>query len=655
VRTFVPIAWFTALAGVAQIATAQASAGEKALFGEMPVVQAAALHAQTLEEAPANVTIISAADIRKYGYRTLAEALASVRGFDVSYDRIYHYVGVHGFSLPGDYNTRFLVMINGHSMTDSIYGSNNYFGQDFGLDLDLVERIEIIRGPSSALYGTNGIFATINIVTKSPVDSPALRVTTESGSFGEKKAAVSLGHYLGHGANLLIAGSVFNNSGQAVGALEPDRPAGRGGSLATTDGERGYHFFANLVWRNWTITAYFNSREKQPVAPYDGTAIFGASANRSQDRRNFVTASRTASAGAGELRYELSYDQYRYDDRFYYPIADSVEDVRNISRGDWLTAKVVYAVPLKAVGGFTVGAEMTWELRNLQANYVVQPVSQELLRVSDPDRRFALFAQQEWKISPEWAATLGVRFDDAQNFNHFVSPKAALVYRRSAKTVFKFVYGHPFRNPTAYEQYYADGIGYLANPKLRQETAQTFEFSMERKLPPGWSAIVSTYHYRIDRLIQAVFLPDGTQQFQNVAGVRSDGIEGELSGRIRRAETSSSISLQDTSGPGGHLTNSPRVLLKARAALPLFSDRLLLSSSLQYTSSRLTYAEQLLQPFAVNDVTLTWRRKNTPWELQFGVRNLFDCRYSDAVALSVDSLRSDGRSAFLKLLWRMGG
>ena len=390
-------------------AAAQTPPGEKALFEDLPVVEAAALHTQTLQEAPANVTIISAAEIRNYGYRTLGEALASVRGFDVSYDHIYHYVGVHGFSLPGDFNTRFLVMINGHPMTENVFGSNNFFGQDFGLDMDLIQRIEVVRGPSSALYGSNGIFATINIVTKSPVDQPKLRVITENGSFGEKKATVSTSAYLGHGANLLLEASVFNTDGETVYVPDLDTPANNYGLAQNTDGERGYHTFLSLVWRNWNLTAYFNSREKQAPAAWDPTAVFDQRGPSVRDQRNFISLSRTDSLGAGKLHTELSYDQYRYHDRFYYPADEDVQDIRNVALNDWLTARVSYSIPVRGVGGFTAGTDISYELRNLQDNYEAAPLYEPQLYVSARDRGIGLFAQQEWNLSKRWTATIGLR------------------------------------------------------------------------------------------------------------------------------------------------------------------------------------------------------------------------------------------------------
>jgi len=127
---------------------------------EVPSVYSASKRTQKITEAPAAITIITADEIRKHGYRTLAEALPSVRGFYVSYDRNYSYLGVRGFARPGDYNSRALLLVDGHRINDNVYDSA-LVGTEFPLDLDLVERIEVVRGPGSSLYGTSAFFAVI--------------------------------------------------------------------------------------------------------------------------------------------------------------------------------------------------------------------------------------------------------------------------------------------------------------------------------------------------------------------------------------------------------------------------------------------------------------------------------------------------------------
>src|SRR5580698_2362679 len=177
-------------------------------------VVGASLHPQTLQDAPASVTIITAEDIRKYGYRTLGEALASVRGFYVSNDRTYESIGVRGFSLPGDYDSHLLVMVNGHNMADNIFDFMLFFGNGFPIPMNLIKQIEIIRGPSSALYGSNAIFATINIITKSPDEAGPLTLTADTGSFGEKKGQIVETASFG-GAKFLLSGTAYNNTGQS--------------------------------------------------------------------------------------------------------------------------------------------------------------------------------------------------------------------------------------------------------------------------------------------------------------------------------------------------------------------------------------------------------------------------------------------------------
>ena len=122
--------------------------------------------AENPERIPSVVSIISAADIRLYGWRTLGAALRSLQGFNVTDDHTYAYGGVRGISQPGDYRPRQQILIDGQAMNENIYASAPA-DSAFPLDIGLIERIEVIRGPSAAIYGGDAMFGVINVVTRS--------------------------------------------------------------------------------------------------------------------------------------------------------------------------------------------------------------------------------------------------------------------------------------------------------------------------------------------------------------------------------------------------------------------------------------------------------------------------------------------------------
>jgi len=208
----------------------------------------------------------------------------------LNYNRTYTTIGVRGFNLPWDFGSRILVMVNGHNMADHVFDSMLWFGDDFPIDMHVVKRIEIIRGPSSALYGSNGEFATINVVTKSPEEAGPPTLTTQFGSFGEKKAQMMAAVPVGKRAKVLLSGTVFHDEGESpLYFAGLDTPQTNHGQAIDMDAEKGYHFFSNLTWRNWNITAALSNRNKiQPVSW--GDTVFNDHGSHLDESANYVDA-----------------------------------------------------------------------------------------------------------------------------------------------------------------------------------------------------------------------------------------------------------------------------------------------------------------------------------------------------------------------------
>ena len=621
-------------------------------------VESAALHPQSLEDAPASVTVLTAEDIRKYGYRTLGEALASVRGFYGSYDRSYHSVGVRGFNLPGDYASRFLIMVNGHKIADHIFDSMLWFGVDFPVEMNLIKQIEIVRGPSSALYGSNGIFATINIVTRSPQETGPPALTLDGGSFGEKKVQITIAEPIGKGASLLFSGSVFNNAGESpLYFPQLSTPANNGGQALRMDSEKGYHFFANLVWRNWSITAVLSDRNKiQPISW--GPTIFNDRGSQLMESAGYVEAAYAREFARGALEWRTYFNAYHLRGRFDYPLdtpsGSLVEDNRTFSESDWIGTRLSYRFDVSHLGTLTAGAQSEIDLRAYQGSKDVEPVPMVFVNIDKRDRTLAFFLQDEKRLSPHWSLDLGARYDLTTYRKNFVSPRAALIYQPSDQWSYKFLFGRSFRNPSAFQLFYGDGFSAVANPDLHPESANTVELDVERKLGRRLNLVAAGYSYWLNNFIEAVFTDAGLIQYQNLGRVHASGIEIEINGRpFNWLETSASYAFQRSTAynPNGVLENSPDHLAKLRFAVPL-GRKFDASSGMQYYSSRRTLGNAWVTPVYLADFTVTSKNLLPHLDVRLGIRNAFNRNYSDPIALTplVDALRQPGRTVFVELI-----
>ena len=294
---------------------------------------------QKVTEAPASVTIITSEEIQKHGYRTLADILRNVRGFYVSYDRNYSYLGVRGFGLPGEYNNAIALLVDGHRLNDNIFDSA-LIGTEFPIDVDLIDRVEVIRGPNSSLYVASAFLGVINIITKRGRDLQEVSVAGEVASYGTYQGRVSYGKKFDNGLELLLSASFYDSHGQdQLFFKEFDSPATNNGIAVNADDDEFHQFFANASWGHFTLQGVFGSRDKGiPTAPF-GT-VFNVTGTRTIDGRGYIDLRYDRTLGRGwTFTNRTYYDQFNNDGNYVYDYSDSGGPSRvsnkNFAHGKW--------------------------------------------------------------------------------------------------------------------------------------------------------------------------------------------------------------------------------------------------------------------------------------------------------------------------------
>jgi outer membrane receptor for ferrienterochelin and colicins len=633
---------------------------EELMSIEIDSVYGASGFTQKVTEAPASVTIITSEEIQKFGYKTLADILRNVRGFYVTYDRNYSYLGVRGYGPSGDYNSRIAVLLDGHRLNDSIFDAAP-IGTDFPMDVDLIDRVEVIRGPNSSLYVASAFLGVINIITKRGRDLKKFSVAGEMASYGSYQGRVSYGDKFNNGVQLLLSGSFYDSHGHdELFFKEFDHPSTNNGIALNTDGDQFHQLFANVSWGRFTLHAVFASRDKDiPTAPF-GSA-FDVTGTHTIDVRGFLDLQYDRKLGRGwSLTNRIYYDQYNNDGTYVYDYSASGGPSRvpnkNFAHAKWWGDEAAFSKQILESQRLSVGFEYRDNFQQDQGNFDLQPFVQ-YFNSSQTSTIFSLFAQDEIHLRKNLVLNLGLRYDRYSTFGNTTNPRAALIYSPSDTTTFKFLYGQSFRAPNSFELFY-NAPGNEPNPSLQPETVKTMELAWEQYFANHFRMTVSAFYYPIRSLIREQVDPtNGNFVFTNAGTQDLRGLDLELKRRLPAGlEGTVSYSFQDASKPdaGLPLTNSPRHLFQASLSVPLIEQKVFASMDLQYVSQRATLTGQNAPAYVVPNLTIFSRNLVKGWEFSASLYNVFNHKYADpgGNGLAENVLFQDGRNFRIKVGYR---
>jgi outer membrane receptor for ferrienterochelin and colicins len=620
---------------------------------EVATVYSASKFEQKVTEAPSSVSIVTADEISKYGYRTLVDLLRSQRSFHITYDRDYHYAGVRGFGRSGDYNSRILLLVDGHRINDNLYDSAP-IGTEFPVDLDLIDRVEIIRGPGSSLYGNNAFFAVINIITRTGQDLATVEASGEAGSFDTWKGRLTFAKSFKNGLEALVSGTYYDSGGDRLFFREFNSPENNNGITGHTDYDRSHSALARLAYGDVTLEGAYSSRTKGVPTSSFGK-IFNDPRNRDIDTWWFADLKYAHSLwNRVDVTGRLFYDAYNYDGTGVF-----AETGVNIDRGRgrWWGGEL-QAATLLGRHRIVIGTEYRDNLRQDQVNFDEDPF-QSHINDKRKSSTWAGYIQDQLTLHNKLILNAGIRYDYYSTFGSTVNPRLALIYTPFDGTVFKILYGSAFRAPNVYELYFdSPSLAQKGNPGLGPEKIKTYEVICEQYLGKRLRGTVTGFYYTIDNLIMQVTDPaDDLAVYRNLDNAEVKGVEFELEGKWDNGLTGrASYSFQDArdSNTDLALVNAPRHLAKINIIVPLLRKKLFLGIEEQFTGRRKTLAADYNKAFFITNLTLFSRNLLKNLELSATLYNLFDNRYSDPGGTEhiQDIIQQDGRTFRVKLTYR---
>lgn len=617
-------------------------------FERVNEVVAASRRSERVSDAPSSVSIIPREELALFAYPTLGEALRGVQGLYQWNDRAYPSLGVRGMGRLGSYGNRVLVLNDDHPTNDNWVGSS-YVSFDARTDLADVERIEIVRGPGSVLFGTNAIAGVVNVVSRDVGEKNQTEMGLSAVQDGVGRARLRQDVRLGPETSIWSSVGVASGDGTAF-----ILPGATPGEMTPTE-RRADRLTAGTIQsqfehKDFSVSAFGHTHEKhQPTGWFE--TIVGDPRAKQRDSRGYVDV-RFEPEVTPELsslsRIHVNY--YGYRGVFPREEVDGGVETDRFD-GSWvgLEQRFVYS-PTELVS-VTLGGEGQYHFLMDQ-------------RAGDNEGLF-LDDQQDVLVGAGYGMgdlffsrvriSAGARFDAYSTFGSSINPRLAVVTTPYSDGTTKVIVGKAFRAPSIYELYYNDGgFTQVASPDLGPEEVWSAEVEHSHQFTKTVSASVGAFTSRITDLVTSVGEGSETDPIEYVNSHRPLATVG-VETRLRRewgqgwmAEAGYSVQAAaflasedfgdwaswEASDDHQDVANVPGHLVSLKGAVPVLGKAMSIGSRLSAESSRQTNQEVVgdgrqlsTDPFFIWDVVLSGREGHSGVTYSFGVYNATDNRY----------------------------
>lgn len=453
-----------------------------------------------LRDCPINTFVLDKEDIHQPDVQDVGDILNQAPGVYVN-----EYGGMgsaSGIRLRGFYATHVLVLIDGNPVNTPSLGSANLSLYP----IDSIEKIEIVKGPASSLYGTNALGGVINLITQEPPKKAYFDFTSSYGSFDTQIQRV-------------IFGSSFEKMGYLITTSYNKTHGHRQNSSC-----QGKHFSGKLKLDLTDISylSFYNSYSEQEYAS-PGSTLWPTPLAKLDDRIYHSS-----------LSYGIKFDEdNKFLSKFYYdrsweeyrdPADPWAGNVDNIIKNYKIGLKLQQNFRLNDKNLITLGAE--FQSNKAEVKDKITDTS-KIGGIKTLNSK-AFFIEDEIYLIKELAFNLGLRYDYYSLFGSQISPRVGIIYKLGEDTRLRASIGKAFRAPSINDLYW-DDPWMKGNPNLKPEKSIGYEIGLEHKFNKKFSTNVILFRNDVDNLILWAD-PDGDWVYNpyNISKARSIGLESEF-------------------------------------------------------------------------------------------------------------------------------